>query len=355
MNETLLKLKDIIAPCCVTILLETHRTTPDNEKDKIVLKNLIKEASLRLTTEYDKAISIALTEKINDIANSLNHRHNLESLIIFVNENTAEYIRLPVKVANRVVIDKTFATRDLVRALHRETSYYLLVLSRDNARLIEALNDKVVKEFEGVFPLVNGFTVPTRDGEMTITNRQNEAVSEFFNLVNKELYEVLKAEPLPLIVCTDDPNYSDFLRVANRKEVFVAQLSGNRNNEKNHHIVEAAWPVMKDWGKEKNRQRLDELSAAISSRNFVTDINEIWAAIQKGKGRTLFIEQGYFQPARLVNNTIQLITPDLAEEANVDDIIDEMIEQNLRFGGDAVFISGDELQKYQGLVLVTRY
>jgi hypothetical protein len=355
MNETLLKLKDIIAPCCVTISLETHRTTPDNEKDKIVLKNLIREASLRLITECDKATSVALTEKINKIADSLNHRHNLESLIIFVNENTAEYIRLPVKVANRVVIDKTFATRDLVRALHRETSYYLLVLSRDNARLIEALNDKVVKEFEGVFPLVNGFTVPTRDGEMTITNKQKEAVSEFFNLVDKELNEVLKAEPLPVIVCTDGSNYSDYLRVANRKEVIVAQLSGNRNNEKNHHIVEVAWPVMRDWSKEKNRQRLNELSAAINSRNFITDINEIWAAIQQGRGRTLFIKQGYFQPARLENNTIQLVSPDFAEEANVDDIIDEMIEQNLRFGGDAVFISGDELQKYQGLVLVTRY
>jgi hypothetical protein len=39
----------------------------------------------------------------------------------------------------------------------------------------------------------------------------------------------------------------------------------------------------------------------------------------------------------------------------VDDLVDEMIEKNLDFGGDAVFVHGDELAPYNGLVLVTRY
>jgi hypothetical protein len=39
----------------------------------------------------------------------------------------------------------------------------------------------------------------------------------------------------------------------------------------------------------------------------------------------------------------------------VDDIIDEMIEENFRFGGDVVFLEGDALNKFNGMVLATRY
>ncbi len=42
-------------------------------------------------------------------------------------------------------------------------------------------------------------------------------------------------------------------------------------------------------------------------------------------------------------------------EANVQDIIDDMIEKNIAFGGDAVFVYGNELERYDGLVLATRY
>ena len=68
------------------------------------------------------------------------------------------------------------------------------------------------------------------------------------------------------------------------------------------------------------------------------------------------MQQGYFHPARVVNDTIELVEQDQNDRANViDDIIDEMIEINLQYGGDSVFLSEEELKKYQGLVLTTRY
>jgi hypothetical protein len=58
----------------------------------------------------------------------------------------------------------------------------------------------------------------------------------------------------------------------------------------------------------------------------------------------------------VANNTVELVTGEQADRTNViDDIIDEMIEVNLQYGGDSVFLSAGELEKYQGLVLTTRY
>lgn len=355
MNTTLTKLKNIASDCFLTIILQTHRTLPDNEKDPIVLKNLVKEVESRLRADYEKTFVNDMMTRINSLADGINHRHNKESLIMFVNENISELVRLPITVENRVVVDKTFATRDLIRALHRETAYYVLVLSRDKAKLIEAFNDKVINEFEVGFPIVNKDLNPAQRSEAAIGSRQTNLVREFFNRVDKQLNEVQKKNPLPVIICTEESNYPEYLKIADRKEMIAGELSGNRMNEKAHHIVEAVWPIMKKLNTEKNNQRLAELKAAVNSKNFFTDFNEIWLAIKEGKGKTLFVKQGYFQPAKLENNHIELISPENAERANIDDIIDEMMEKNLQFNGDAVFVNGDELKKFNGLALVTGY
>ncbi|HEY5370113.1 MAG TPA: hypothetical protein VIJ75_14115 [Hanamia sp.] len=355
MITALEKFKNIASDCCVTIILQTHRTTPDNEKDSILLKNLIKEVESRLRPDFEKSFVNDMMARIDKLADGINHRHNKESLILFINETTAEYVRLPIAVGNRVVIDKTFATRDLVRALHREISYYILVLDRDKARLIEALNDKVVEEIEDGFPMVNPDLNPVQRSEAAIGSRQSNLAREFFNRVDKQLNKVQKKNLLPVIISTEESNYPEYLKIADRKEMFAGKLYGNKMNEKAHHIVESVWPVMEKLTLEKNNQRLAELKTAVNSRNFLIDFNEIWQAIKDGRGKTLFVKQGYFQPARLENNHIELVSSANAEPANVDDIIDEMLEKNLRFGGDAVFIPGDELKEFKGLVLVTRF
>ena len=356
MNSILKKLKDITSDCCVTIILSTHRTMPDNDKDSIVLKNLLKEAETRLLADYDKRYATTIMDRLNELAGGINHRLNLESLVLFVNENIAEYMRLPITVENRVVVDKTFATRDLVRALHRESAYYVLVLSRDKARLIEALNDKVTEEIENGFPVENAVLYPSQRAEAAVANRQTNLVREFFNQVDKQLNEVLKENFLPVIIYTEESNYPEYLKVADRKEAIIGQLNGNKLMDKAHHIIDEVWPLVKQLNTARNSQRLGELSAAVNSRNFATDFNEIWKAIEEGRGKTLFVQQGYFQPARLLNNKIELVAPgETGQSGLIDDIIDEMIEKNLEYGGDTVFLSHDELKKYKGLVLVTRY
>lgn len=356
MNNVLKRLKDTTSGCCVTLILNTHRTLPDNEKDPIVLKNLIKEAAARLTAECNQQSSRTITDKLNALAATINHRHNLEGLVLFVNEQIAEYTRLPITVEDRVVIDKTFATRDLIRALHKEKEYYALVLSRDKARLIEAFNDKVVQEMEGNFPIENVFLHPKQSAEAAIANRQTNLMQEFFNIVDKQLIEVIKENPLPVLLCTEESNYHQYLKIADRKEIFIGHLAGNRMEEKAHHIIDAAWPLVQQVRKERNSRRLQELAAAESTGKLLVDLTDIWRAVNGGRGETLFVQQGYFQPAHLVNDTIELVPDNEANRANViDDVIDEMIEINLQYGGDSVFLSAEELKKFQGLVLTTRY
>jgi len=353
MNETIEKLTGITADCCVTILLRTHRGFPGNEKDAIVLKDLVKEAETTLLARYDKQLATSIIDKINNLAATIDHQQNLEGMALFVNENIAEYLRLPIEIENKVVINRSFATTPLARALHAAYSYYVLTLSREKARLIEALNGKVTREVENGFPMENSY--PVEGYQNTLPVEQDNLVSEFFKRVNQQLNETLKERPMPVIICTDEAGYSEYLKVAENKEAIAGHLNGNRDGEKAHEIVEAAWPLAKQFFNEKNLQRLSELSAAIGAKNFETEISSIWRAVKEGRGRTLFVKQRQFPAERPGNDIIELPLPESGRKVNVDDIIDEMIEKNIELGGDTVFINDDELNEYNGLALVTRY
>jgi len=355
MKKELEELKDITSECCVTIIIRTHPDFPDNEKDPIELKNAIREAGQRLHTEYDKQLADSIAEKINKLAESIDLNQNSESLALFVNEKIAKSVRLPIKVSKRVVIDKTFMLRPLIRAIQREAGYYVLTLSREKARLIEALNGKLTKEFEDNFPMTNTFDVPVAGGTAQLPIEMDSLVREFFINVDKQLNEIEKQHPLPVIICTDGSNYAEYFSIAQRKELIAGHFDGNRDNEKAKQIIEEVWPLMQKIHAEKNHGRLSELSAAISAGNLVTGIDEIWRAIGERRGRTLFVKQGYFQPVKFEKDQVMLLSPDTNDVDNEDDIIDLMIEKNIEFGGDVVFITGEDLKEFDNVALVARY
>jgi len=356
MNIQLKRLKNLRSESCVTIILNTHRTKPGYLQDPKLLKNLVKEAGDRLLADRAKRDAQVLIDRLAELEKKIDHSQNLESLILFVNEKIAEYIRLPIAVENRVVIDHSFATRDLLRALHKETHYYVLVLDQQRARLIEAFNDKVLAEAGAPFPMENEF-FSTIKSEPSNASRQTNLILEFFNRVDKEVNALWKNNPAPVLICSVESNYHDYLKIADRRSSLLDTfLNKNRMNEKAHAIITEAWKIVGEYTIEKNRARKEELKNAVSTGKFVSDTNDIWRAIKQGRVATIFVEQGRFQPAVIENDLIRYVGDDLRDRKDViDDIYDELIEANLRNGGDAVFLPKGELDTFNGFGAITRY
>lgn len=357
MKRKLNELKSIVAENCITIILNTHRTAPDNLKDKIVLKNLITEAENRLLESTDKRVAANLIERIKKLEATIDHTHNLESLILFVNEDVSEIMRLPMKVEDRVIIGDTFATRDLMRTLHLNSRYYILVLGQGKARLIEAFNDKVIKEVGKPFPFENQQLFGLSRQESGNSKLLLDRMSEYFNQLDKKVNEVRKDTGLPVLICTDEANYHEYLKVADHKDtIFQTFLSGSRLEDKDHAIVKDAWEIIKGYVTERNNKRITELEKATGSGNYLSDINDIWRSIKEGKVQTVFVEQGLFKPALLKNDEIELVSEDKSDAQNyVDDILDELLELNMSFGGENVFLPKGELDKFNGYGAITRY
>lgn len=355
MNKELKRLRKIKAANCISIILNTHRTHPDSEKDAIVLKNLVAEAAERLTEHEDKRVARSLIEKLETLAKSVDHRQNLDSLVLFVNEDISEIVKLPIAVTDRVIIGDSFATRDLVRSMNLETHYYILVLGKDEARLIEALNDKEVQEFGGPFPIRNADHSKTFSAQAKTTNREGSLIAEFYNFVDKEVNKIRKENPLPVLISSDDENYGEYLKIADEKDSIMTEyLNRSRQNEKANAIVADAWELVRTFTQKKNDSRRSELMQAVNENKFLSDTNEINNAIAEGRVQTLFVETGLYQAATMESGNIVYQNEPSATPA-IDDIYDDLIERNMDLGGDVVFLPKGELDKFNGFAAVTRY
>ena len=105
---------------CVTISLNTHRTHPDNTQDIVQLKNLLHEAEERVIKEFGKRPVSELLEKISNMESEIDVNYNLDSLHIYLSNDTKEIIRSTWKTnQDGVHIADTFDLRSLIKSYNR--------------------------------------------------------------------------------------------------------------------------------------------------------------------------------------------------------------------------------------------
>ncbi|PNK60896.1 hypothetical protein [Psychrobacter sp. FDAARGOS_221] len=370
MKSVLKQLRDKVAQPAVSIFVTTHRMHPDNEQDPIALKNQLKVAEDRIANEYDKATATTILEKIHAETDALNHNYNLDTLAIFASADEVQVLRLPFDVEERVIIDQRFATRDLIRDMASAVHYYVVVLGRDQARLIEAANNRVIKEFDqddaaqknmtGIpFPIENNSLYKTSDGSTDRSaNNENSYLREYFNRVDKSVQELWGEHKMPLVIVGDARNISYYQEVCDRPENIIGSVSNVTELEEGsaQHIVDGVQQAVEEYRTSLHEAALGEIDKARGAEMLRTDLQDVYKAAYQGAGETLYVRKGYIQPAKIDEKaqTLQL-ADDPTAEGVTDDAVGAIIEHVMHNGGEVVFmpqqIMGDDLP----IALVTRY
>jgi hypothetical protein len=344
----------------VSILLPTHRTSPDNLQDPIRVKNLVQQAAERLLAEFSKREVESLLARLEALAARIDYRNTLDGLALFVNRDLAREFCLPFAVKERVIIGETFATRDLVFALNRSPRYWVLVLSEKLTRLYEGLRDDLIELAEGGFPMTYegpGATEPLPGGfGIRKSAYRDERQRQFFRQVDDAFGQMAAADPLPVVLAGIDRYLAFFNEVSVNKDQIVATLTGSHDKTSPAELVQLVWPLIREYLARQRRQVLQELDEAVGVQRCVSGIGEVWRAAQGGRGATLLVEQDYHCPARLDASGLHL-TPadDPTAPGVIDDAVDDLIATVLDKGGHVVFVNKDALRAYQSIALITRY
>jgi hypothetical protein len=355
-----IRLQSVVGTPAISVLVPTHRTSPDNQQDPIRVRNAVNEAISRVTEEYGAREMSDLVAELKAMAEEVDYQHTLDGLAIFVSDEVAEKHYLPYPVRERVVIGETFATRDLVLAMNRSPRYWVLALSEQPTRLYEATHT-VLTEFIGHgFPMTHkgpGGGSALRGGHgLSPSKQRDEGQRVFFRAVDEALGEVLSEDPLPVILAGIGRNHAFYQEITQHGDSIVGTITGSHDRTSPHELAELAWPAMEESQALRRAGDLEEFGNAIGAQKYASGIDDSWRLASEGRAEVVLVEEDYHFAGRLEDEGLRIVpVDDPAEEGVMEDVIDELVELVIARGGRAVFVPNGALEEHQRVGLILRY
>ncbi len=342
---------------CVSISLNTHRTHPENSQDSILLKNLLKDAEDRVIQEFGKKTVALLLDKIETVSSEIDVNHNLDSLHIFLSNDTKEIIKsaLPVN-QNEVHISETFAIRPLIKVLNRSEEYLMLLLSQNGVHLYTAINDGITSEIKNDdFPFSEIRNYTAHSNKAKDTHHVDDTLHEFLNKVDKAMLKVHHETHLNCAVISTEDNYSGLMQVADNPKVYLGHTIVDNHDTAINQIAKRGWEIIKVKQQQQREDAVNELKEAVSKGNVLTDLQEIYQAALEGRGDILVVNHDFEQPVLMSSEkTFELVT-DVTKPKVIDDITSNIAWEVMSKKGRVVFVEPEQLKGMGDIALKTRY
>jgi len=344
----------------LTITLPTHRTAPDNRQDPIRVRNLVQQASERLLAEIGRREAEPLLTRLEQLVAQVDFRHTLDGLALFVHRDFARAFNLPFSLPERVVVDETFATRDLVHALNRLVRYWVLVLGEKPTRLFEGTRDTLIELTERGFPRVHegpGGTAPLPGGfGVRKSAYRDERHRQFFRQVDAAFKSIWVDDPLPLVVVGIDRHLAFFQEVTEHGKAILTTITGSHSKTSPSRLAQLVWPLVEMNMQGLRDRALAELEQATGEGKIAATIGDVWRFAHEGRGALLLVEEDFHYPA-VVDASGWHLEPaaDPTAPGVLDDAVDEVIETVLAKQGRVVFVENGRLSAYNRIALVLRY
>jgi hypothetical protein len=342
---------------CVTISLNTHRTRPDNAKDGILLKNLLKDARERVIADYGKRPAAALLEKIAALEDGFDHSQNLDSLHIFLSKETREIIRTAWPVNQDAVhISDNFAVRPLIKAYNRSENYLIMLLSQSGVSLYEVLNDSVTSEItEAGFPFGETPHYLTESVRRSDSKQMDNMVREFLNKVDKSFVKVHNQTGLSCVVISTPDNFSRLMQVADKPAAYLGHAPVNYNQVKPHTIAAQGYEIIQALQQKRRLEAIEEMKEAIAQAKVITELQDVYRAALDGRGELLIVHQDYAQAVVMEDERTFSLADKPSGPGVIDDIISVIAWEVQSKKGRVVFTRQDQLKDLGKIALKTRY
>jgi hypothetical protein len=340
----------------VTVLLSMRRMRPGNAEDPRRLRALVEDASHRVKRDWHGPDVEALLDRLARIENQVDWTHPVDALAIVVTAAALRVYALPFSVEDRVVVERTFAIRELVRAIDRSRRYRVLVLSGARARMLEGGATRFREVVKGRFPM--HLEAPTEQDtphrDLPIHDPHEGAHRFVFRAVDRALDEHIAGDSLPLVVVAVERDLAYFDDVTAHGRLIVGRIGHDHMHASEAELAALVAPVIERHFAQRRAETVDAIEQAAGRHRLERSVPEVWKAAATGRGGLLVVEDDYRFPARLVDGV--LVPRDEAKGGEpLDDAVDHIIETILRHGGEAVLVEPGELREYGPLALALRY
>ncbi len=334
--EQVLLLQSLRDDPSVSLLATTTPAVRMTDADGRTLQRLAAEARARLARDGAPA---ELADALDALVADARTGPTGAAIALYVNRALRQTVRLPLPVTDRVVVDPTFATRDLVRTLHRIPRHLVLLLSERDARLLEGGAGTLRPPARSPFPL-------TAD---------DDAGDAFLRRVDRALGTHLRLHPAPLVLVGGHRVVGRFRRLSRNTGRLAGTVPGNLTTAPATVLVPRIREVLETYLLSRQDEALAHLDRRRSRHAVVEGIDAAWLAARRERPEMLAVEEGFGLAARLSADGDFLVPAEDVEHPDVvDDVVDELVETVLLRGGWVAFVADGALADAGRVALTLR-
>ncbi|MGK6351482.1 baeRF3 domain-containing protein [Parapedobacter sp. DT-150] len=363
-----------------SVYMPTYRAHPDNAQDPYIFRKLVQQFEpAREKYAKDKDIQ-TIFSKFEALSDDYQFwQHNREGLAVFATRATFDVYRLRRPVQPLAIVADSAHIKPLLKYLQASDRYHVLVLSTDTAQLYEgdryqldeidltqqdvpdAMIDALDHELRDLHATLAAYRTTTgerwdvaQNHGLKKTDIDND-IEQFFRAVDRGI--ILKYSiptRLPLILAALPEHHHLFQRITRNKQLLDEGIKINAMALSKEALRKLAWEVFQPRYDAQLNAIIGEFRHATTKRLGADQIDEIVKDAYDGKVATLLLEENRMVPGRVVDRNNVIVHAENIDHP-ADDLLNDLAELVLHYGGDVWVIPKDKMPSETGAASINRF
>ncbi len=369
-------------PPCLSLYLPTHRSHPENQKDPIVYRNLLKEMDSSLRQKYSTNQVRSLVDKFQALADDRAFwNHRTDGLVVLGSADSFQVFDLQRSVPELVVVADSFHIKPLLRILQSADRYQILSLTREEAKLYEGDRDSLDPiEMPNVpHTLTEALGAELTEPHLTVASygkgstaggqgapamhhghgsRKEEVgidTERFFRVIDRGVRDHhSRPSGLPLLLAALPEYHAQFHKISHNTLLMAEGIASNPESLDLNQLRVEAWRVAEPHYQKRLAKMADDYQLAYSRQQASDNLAAVAEAAIAGRVGVLLVEADRQIPGKIDQATGKLQSSDLADP-EVDDALDDLAELVLRMKGEVVVVSTKQMPTTTGVAASYRF
>ncbi|WP_432714311.1 hypothetical protein [Pedobacter sp.] len=320
-------------------------------------KIAVEKVKLELKNNYSKEITQLMIMKLKAAIDNVDVKTPKKGVAIYVSSVFEKIVYLDVKVQERIVIDESFAIRDLIYSKKQSAKYLLLLLSVKRFSIYHGNLNQLTKIGTRIPEFIYAYIDewPENVAHLTdIKDHKQIVIENFLRHIDIDLGRVIYNYDLPVFLMGAEKLISQFKRISKHLDAIAGYINGNYDNMTFAELEEILKSNLEEWQRKKDSIAVNTMDTADRKHKLVKGINPVLEAVRNNIGKKVYVESTFiYQPQRGLKW-------DLKERSQkpengmsyIRDAVDKIIEKVIVNGGDVDFVCPDSLKNYEHIALV---
>lgn len=366
---------------CISIYLATTASSSveaNHQKDFITFKNKLQQLTTQLKAKgMDQTTLERLLKPGYDLLRDEKFWSNLsQGLAVFVADGYFKYLRLPVSPKDEMLINSTFYLTPLIPVMTTTDHFFVLVLSKKQAKLYRA--DSFSMEFIPVPGMPNGVEdvvhFENKDDQAlyrtdssgagsgasyhgTGTGRPDPKanLAMYFDEVDETLRkEILNTENAPLLLVGVEYLIPIYRQVAKYKPIWDDAITGSHEHEDIASLYQQAKSIMTPYFEERINRALNTYANQSATEFTSSIVEDVIPAAHYGRVSQLFAVKDEHIWGRF-DEMDNLLTTHEEQEAGDECLVDKSVIKTLLNGGEVFLVPAERMPARSRLAATMRY